>query len=211
MLEQPRMVFMIKTVMQNRIIVIILFLFFINFPTYSSDVNDTIYTDIEKAANNMEKVCQLSLYTTFIKSSTFPNIIFKMKRLKRLRITGMECDNPPVECYRIRYIPDEICKLDSLISLSLVMNGIKKIPACLSKMKIKELDLSDNIHIDITGIENIGSLERLNLNGCRLTKFDIPINKLKKLKILGLSENSFSDEEKRSIQLRFKNCKISFE
>ena len=166
-----------------------------------------VYTSINEAINVSDSVYVLKL-TNNNYAETIPSEIIQFKNLIKLSFTGNDCDMANIKCKNIDSLPNEICNLKNLKELLLVNNRLKKVPNCLNRINLKTLDLSDNPEINLDNIVKINSLEELSLNGCYLKQLPVEITNLKKLKILGLSNNDFSDEEKRRVETILPKVKI---
>jgi Leucine-rich repeat (LRR) protein len=159
--------------------------------------------------------------TTFaLESNNIPGQVFKMVRLRKLSITGMDCDykvmdekgNDVTRCWMIEVIPTEIRNLQKLEVLELRLNSISSLPdAILELTNLKTLDLTDNLPLSnvdhVVGLEN---LEELILFGCGVTKLPEDIGKLKKLKYLGLGGNGVDKREQERVRSALPGCNIVF-
>ena len=158
--------------------------------------------------------------TRELESNTMPDKIFRMTNLRKLSITGMDCDygvtedngNDITKCWAIGEIPSRVQNLKHLETLILRVNNIQHLPKEINALKnLKILDLTDNPTLsnvdNIVGLEN---LEELVLFGCHLTKLPDNIGRLKKLKYLGLTENNIDSQEKERIKKALPACDIRF-
>jgi len=79
-------------------------------------------------------------------------------------------------------------------SLSLKGLRLKAIPAEVLGLgdKLRSLDLSGNLNIDLAGVECLGSLRKLSVNGCKLVSLP-PLASMTSLEELSAAHNSLSD------------------
>lgn len=83
--------------------------------------------------------------TLKLKSNHIPYDVFKMTRLRKLSVIGMDCDythvddngNNVTKCWAIREIPEEIKELKQLEALVLRVNSIQRLP--------EEINALDNL------------------------------------------------------------------
>jgi Leucine-rich repeat (LRR) protein len=173
-----------------------------------------------RAVEHQDTTTVYSETTLKLKSNTIPPDVFKMTRLLKLSVIGMDCDytdvddngNDVTKCWTIREIPEEIKELKQLEALVLRVNSIQNLPEAINSLEnLRVLDLTDNpglSNIDpIVGVEN---LEELVLFGCSLTKLPEGIGKLKKLKYLGLTGNNLDKTEQNRILKALPTCEIVF-
>ena len=169
-----------------------------------------VFLLLEEAIKTPEEVYILSIRNTG-QWKSFPKEIFQFKKLQRLSITGLDCDNNEIGCKNLQDIPDEIINLENLQELNLVMNDIKEIPLVISKMKnLKSLDLSDNPGLKLDNLTILQNIEQLGLNGCGIQKLPKDVCLLKRLKKLGLSNNRLMKSEKKRIIKSLPLCEIYF-
>jgi Leucine-rich repeat (LRR) protein len=161
-----------------------------------------------------------SATTLTLKSNSVPGQVFKMVGLRKLSITGMDCDykvldekgNDVTRCWMIAVIPSEIRNLKKLEVLELRLNSISRLPDAIVELRnLRTLDLTDNLPLSnvdqVVGLEN---LEELILFGCGVTKLPEDIGKLRKLKYLGLGGNGLDKREQERIRSALPSCNIVF-
>ncbi len=158
--------------------------------------------------------------TDVLKSNHIPDSVFQMKQLKKLWISGKDCDmglhddNKPedgIQCWMIKEIPAAIGNLTALDTLGLTLGLFGKFPAEISKLqKLKYLDLSDSY---MTSIDNLTALENLHhllLYGCGLSKLPDSIGNLVNLKFIGLVGNHLDSFEINRIRKALPNCEVYY-
>jgi len=161
-----------------------------------------------------------SVTTKQLHSDKIPDSVFQMTNLRRLDISGQDCDtrryddkgNNITDCWMITELPPAIGNLRELTTLRLTLNAIKKIPKEIAQLKqLKLLDLTDNAGLeDMDNLARVQSLERLLLYGCNLTKLPDNIGDLKNLKELGLVGNNLDKAEQKRIRKALPNCNVIF-
>ena len=179
-----------------------------------------INCNVDKIFAQTDSTTVYSRTTRELESSTIPSDVFKMTNLRKLCITGMDCDykktddkgNDITKCWAIGEIPGQVRNLKHLESLILRVNNIQTLPKEINELKsLRTLDLTDNpglSNIDnVVGLEN---LEELVLFGCYLTKLPKDIGRLRNLKYLGLTENDIDSQEKERIKKALPTCDIKF-
>jgi Leucine-rich repeat (LRR) protein len=179
---------------------------------YKTDYNcSSKYPEIYSVLNRANEITVLEIRNSN-QNKCFPAELSKFHNLKSLHFIGNDCDINSPNCKNIDSIPSNIiCELSQLEELVLVMNGLERVPECLSQIPtLKRLDLSDNIEISIENVCKISSLEELSLNGCALKQLPREIANLKNLKKIGLSNNNFSDDEKEKVEKMLINVKVYF-
>jgi len=136
------------------------------------------------------------------------------KKLTQLTLDTYGSENP------VGGLPESLCKVKSLTSLSVSANSVTTIPKCISNLKkLEYLDLSYN---EITSVPNeIGKLTNLvelklndnNISSCpsalnklkNLEKLSLKYNQIKKVSISGLSsleELTLNNNELTSVSLK---------
>jgi Leucine-rich repeat (LRR) protein len=153
--------------------------------------------------------------TRQLKSDKIPDSVFQMTTLRRLTVTGDDCNNKGkdiVNCWLIRDIPAEIASLQQLLLLELKGNDLRIVPQELGYLlKLKTLDLSDNPALtNINAVTKLINLEYLYLYGCDLQVLPADIGDLGRLKQLGLAGNRIGIAEQERIKQALPNCKITF-
>lgn len=161
-----------------------------------------------------------SISTKQLKSNKIPDSVFQMTNLRRLEITGEDCDFRQVDkdghditqCWMITEIPSKIKNLQKLTTLNLSLNAITTISSELTELKnLKSLSLTDNAGLqDIDNLTRMQSLENLALYGCNLTRMPNDISNLKNLKELGLVGNHFDKAEQARVKRALPRCIIRF-
>ncbi len=111
---------------------------------------------------------------------------------------------------RVKKLPVEFCKSDSLISFNAMNNLIKTIPPEIQHLKkIKNLMLCFNkIEVLPEEICNLKNLTYLELSYNKIKKLPNSIGKLQSLELLNLIENPISKKEILRIKKLLPNCTI---
>jgi Leucine-rich repeat (LRR) protein len=169
---------------------------------------------------NTDTTTVYSISTRELQSNEIPEIVFRMSQLRRLSITGMDCDyresdengNDITKCWAIREIPAEIQSLTNLEILELRVNSIQTVPIEIGKLKkLKALDLTDNPGLsNIDHVVQLAELQELYLYGCSLIKLPDNIGQLKKLKHLALTGNNIDSTERERITTALPTTDIQF-
>jgi len=133
-----------------------------------------IYTSIEKALKNPEKVYRLHLDRKNNKDSALtevPTTIFQLPNLQELSIANNNIES----------LPDELFKITNLQILILSFNPIEEISDDISKLK---------------------NLRILEMKFCKLTYLPIELSKLSNLEELDIYANHISDIPKEFALLK---------
>lgn len=111
-------------------------------------------------------------------------------------------------------LPNFFCNLQYLQEINFAGNDIKELPSCITFLRhLKHIDFSANPNINWE--KEISTLSELP----ELTELDLSMNEIKKfpedfsfpqLKMLVLTGNDFSEEEKKRIQNKLEKVNIIF-
>jgi hypothetical protein len=158
--------------------------------------------------------------TDMLKSNHIPDSVFQMKRLKKLWISGKDCDNglhndnnpnDGIKCWMIKMIPPEIGNLSQLDTLGLTLGAFGKFPDEISKLeKLRYLNLTDSYMSNIDNLTSLKNLNHLLLYGCGLSKLPDNIGHLTNLKFIGLVGNNLDTSEIRRIKKALPNCEVYY-
>lgn len=183
---------------------LLIFLFFIpvllTAQESEEDERDIVYTSLEEAMKNPEKVYRLKLSKE--KLEKFPVEIFKMTNLVELDLSRN----------KITEIPEEISALKNLEEINLSRNRITIIPAAFYSLnKLKRIHLSMNsIETILPAIRYLASVEYIDFWSNPLGKFPDELSELKTLKELDLREVDINDREQKRISEMLPQAKIHF-
>jgi hypothetical protein len=158
--------------------------------------------------------------TDMLMSNHIPDSVFQKKNLKKLWISGKDCDtglhddknpNDGIKCWMIDQIPPEIGNLTELDTLGLTLGLFKRFPDEISKLKkLRFLDLTDSYIFNIDNITTLKNLDQLLLYGCGLTKLPDNIGDLSNLKFIGLVGNHLDSSEINRIKKALPNCEVYY-
>jgi hypothetical protein len=170
--------------------------------------NHYIYTDTVYIAS-----------TDNFKSNYIPDSVFTMTQLKKLVVSGRDCDvrlydqygKDTSHCWMIQEIPASIGNLVNLDTLRLTLGAFWKLPDEISRLqKLKVLDLTDTYMSTIDNVTALTNLNQLLLYGCHLSKLPDDIGKLANLKFIGLVGNNLDNAEINRIKKALPNCEVYF-
>ena len=182
--------------------VLVLFIVTANVYGQSADPMDTtqIYTSLEQALKNPQKVYKLSLRKNKLKKLP-PEII----TLTNLRFLDLSKN-------KIVVIPAGIGELKNLQQLILSRNHIETLPKEIGNLKnLKYLNINQNDLMSLPSeMAELENLESLDLWSNNIDAFPQEMRKLKKLKTLDLRVIYMNEEKQKKIQAQFPNTKIYF-
>ncbi|MBL0310005.1 MAG: leucine-rich repeat domain-containing protein [Bacteroidetes bacterium] len=162
-----------------------------------------------------------------------PDAIENLTALQSLLIDGNFFLTPDK---KIKILPESLCALTSLTTLSLKDHAIEQLPSCIGSLTVlqhlylrdnllstlpssfaqlknlKTLDLKANELIELPlGFEKLSSLAELNLSMNPKLKFDVAKTiflSMKHLSLLDLSYNNISLEQITPLRIALPDCKV---
>jgi len=162
---------------------------------------EPVYTNLEMAIKNPEKVYKLDLHKTKLKE--IPKEIFTLTNLQELNLSKN----------KLTTIPKEIGKLKNLQVLNFSANEIDTVPAEIGQLiNIQKLILNQNVinHLPTT-IGNLTKMYFLDLWGNNIQEFPKEISKLQNtLKYIDLRVISIKDNLQEDMVKLLPNTKFLF-
>lgn len=181
-----------------RYLLILLFLF----PISLSAQENGIYTSLESARRNPEKVLELKLKRKKLKE--FPVEICTFKNLRSLDLSSN----------KIRRIPECISKLAHLETLNLSNNKLDRLPESLGNLKaLTELDLNRNDLTELPpSIGNLIHLKHLILWSNNIDELPESIENLSStLEILDMRSIRMNPDSQEKIRKQLPHTKIGMD
>jgi Leucine-rich repeat (LRR) protein len=159
-----------------------------------------VYTSLQEALDNPEKVYKLSLRKQ--KIAAIPAEIAQLKNLQWLDLSRNKLSD----------FPEAVCSIPSLEYLNLSRNKIEMIPKNIGEMKnLKELHLQKNKLMYLPAqIGGLSSLEILDLWNNAVSFFPEELKELHNLRKMDLREIEINDEEQKRISELLPHVKILF-
>lgn len=159
-----------------------------------------VYTSIEEAMQNPEKVIKLELKKKKLKQ--IPQEVFQLPNLQYLDLSKN----------KIRELPDEIGQLTSLQYLMLSKNELQELNPKIGNLKnLYFLEINNN---ELTALPfDIGKLEKLHyldLWSNEIGRFPDELKNLKDLKVMDLRVIMIPDNDQKRIQSLLPHTKIHF-
>ncbi len=160
----------------------------------------TIYTNLNEALQNSDKVYRLDLSKKKLK--VFPMEILKFKNLQELNLSKNKLDS----------LPEQIGLLTNLQILNVMGNKLLYLPDSIGELKnLKKIVGSRNSLLAIPKrIGDCENLEILDLWENDISTFPEELSKLKKLRWMDLRVILLNDEDHERIRKLLPNTKIFF-
>ncbi len=178
---------------------------------------DLLLSRLPDSIRSLVHLETLSIDDAFYEKDPIPASLWKLKLLKRLRITRLSIPSKdPLSTLRIDgqlNIPPTIGHLKNLEELTLDRNGILTLPEEIGRLThLKSISLLGNRKLKSPprSLGNLQNLEFLNVISNELKDLPLELLKAKKLKTIVAGDNKFSPKTQKKLKKQFSHTELDF-